>query len=39
MTTNSESDDFPCLHLDGNQLVFVGERRGRFDLYMVEVTK
>ena len=36
MTRSSERSDFACWHPDGKHLVFVGERNGWLDLYMVE---
>ena len=35
VTRHPERSDFPCWHPDGKHVVFVGERNGRFDLYMV----
>ena len=35
ITDSEERNDYPAWHPDGKHLVFVGERGGRFDLFMV----
>lgn len=34
ITDHPERDDYAAFHPDGRQIVFVGERSGKFDLYM-----
>ena len=37
VTENSERDDFPTWHPDGKRIVYVSERKGRFDLRLRDV--
>jgi len=39
VTNHPERDDFPCWTPDGKHLLFVGERKGKFDIYQVDVPK
>ena len=37
VTDSEERDDYPTWHPDGKRLAIVSERKGKFDLYVVEV--
>jgi len=34
VTDHAERDDYPAFHPNGKQIVYVGERQGKFDLYL-----
>ena len=38
MTSSEERDDFPTWHPNGRQIVFVSERDGDFDVYLIDVS-
>ena len=37
ITNSEEREDYPTWHPDSNQIVYVGEKAGRFDLYQIQV--
>ncbi len=37
LTFHAERDDYASWHPDGQRIIFVGEREGRFDLYLMDV--
>ena len=37
MTFHEERDDYASWHPDGRRILFVGEREGSFDLYLMDV--
>ena len=37
LTTGLDRDDYPAWHPDGQHVVIVSEKGGRFDLYLHEV--
>ena len=39
LTRNPERDDYPSWNVDGSKVVFLSERRGRFDLYLVDIPR
>jgi Tol biopolymer transport system component len=37
VTSNPERDDYAAWHPDGKRLVIVSERKGKHDLYLIDV--
>ena len=37
ITEHPERDDYPAWHPDGKRIVYVSERKGRFDLWLRDV--
>src|SRR5262249_38137627 len=37
LTNNPGKDDYPVWHPDGKRILFVSERKGKYDLYLLDV--